>query len=72
VYDADGKLLYDDRWHSSYVGDAQLVRVGTKKAPKKKPAAHVRAATRLRELLRASNTMTTHWLGVMVDCVRSS
>ena len=41
VYDADGKLLYDNTWHSSYVGDAQLVRVGTKKAPKKKPAANV-------------------------------
>ena len=40
VYDADGKLLYDDSWHSSYVGDVQLVRVGTKKAPKK-PAADV-------------------------------
>ena len=40
VYDADGKLLYDDRWHSSYVGETQLVRVGTKKAPKK-PAADV-------------------------------
>ena len=41
VYDSDGKLLYDDIWHSLYVGDAQLVRVGTKKAPKKKPAADV-------------------------------
>ena len=41
VYDSDGKLLYDDTWHSSYVGDAQLVRVGTKKVPKKKPAANV-------------------------------
>ena len=41
VYDADGKLLYDDSWHSSYVSDAELVRVGTKKPPKKpkkKPA----------------------------------
>ena len=37
VYDASGKLLYDTTWHSSYVGDTQLVRVGTKK-PKGKPA----------------------------------
>jgi len=40
VYDAEGKLLYDSSWHSSYVADPQLVRVGTKKPPKKKkPAA---------------------------------
>ena len=41
VFDADGKLLYDDTWHSSYVSDATLVRVGTKKAPKKPAAADV-------------------------------
>jgi hypothetical protein len=37
VYDADGKLLYDNTWRSSYVGEPSLVRVGTKK-PAKKPA----------------------------------
>jgi vancomycin resistance protein YoaR len=37
VYDANGKLLYDTTWHSSYVADAQLERVGTKKATKKPP-----------------------------------
>ncbi len=41
VYDANGKLLNDDTWHSSYVSDTQLVRVGTKKPPKKPVAAEV-------------------------------
>jgi vancomycin resistance protein YoaR len=35
VYDANGKLLYDNTWRSSYVGEPSLVRVGTKKPPKK-------------------------------------
>ena len=43
VYDADGKLLYDNTWSSYYVGEPSLVRVGTKQPPKKvkpkKPAA---------------------------------
>ncbi len=35
VYDEKGKLLYDNTWYSSYVGEKQVVRVGTKK-PKPK------------------------------------
>jgi vancomycin resistance protein YoaR len=35
VYDANGKLLYDNTWRSYYVGEPSLVRVGTK-APAKK------------------------------------
>lgn len=31
VYDADGKLLHDDTWRSSYVSEPKVVRVGTKK-----------------------------------------
>ena len=38
VYDANGKLLYDNTWRSYYVGEPSLVRVGTK-GPPKKPAA---------------------------------
>ena len=34
VYDADGKLLYDNTWRSYYVGEPTIVRVGTKKPPK--------------------------------------
>jgi vancomycin resistance protein YoaR len=38
VYDAGGKLLYDNTWRSYYVGEPSLVRVGTKEPPKKKAA----------------------------------
>jgi vancomycin resistance protein YoaR len=34
VYDASGKLLYDDTWYSSYRADPKLVRIGVK--PEKK------------------------------------
>jgi vancomycin resistance protein YoaR len=37
VYDENGKLLYDNTWYSSYVGDKSIIRVGTKKKPKPKP-----------------------------------
>lgn len=30
VYDADGKLLHDDTWRSSYVSEPKIVRIGTK------------------------------------------
>jgi hypothetical protein len=43
VYDANGKLLYDNTWRSSYVGEPSLVRVGTKK-PVKKPGKPKQAA----------------------------
>ncbi len=41
VYDAGGKLLYDDTWRSVYTGEPSLVRVGTKKP---KPAAPAKPA----------------------------
>ncbi len=37
VYAANGKVLYDNTWRSSYVGEPSLVRVGTKE-PARKPA----------------------------------
>ena len=39
VYDANGKLLYDNTWYSSYRGDYKIISVGTKPKPavKKKP-----------------------------------
>jgi vancomycin resistance protein YoaR len=43
VYNANGKLLYDNTWWSSYRGEYQIIRVGTKpkpvepKPPPKKP-----------------------------------
>jgi vancomycin resistance protein YoaR len=33
VYDADGKLLYDTTFYSSYRGEVRLIRVGTKPNP---------------------------------------
>jgi vancomycin resistance protein YoaR len=46
VYDARGKLLYDNTWYSSYRGEYQLVRVGTKPVPKpKKPATPTETGT---------------------------
>ena len=34
VYDANGKLLYDNTWYSSYRGEKKIVLVGTKPKPK--------------------------------------
>jgi hypothetical protein len=36
VYRANGKLLYDDTFYSSYRSSPKIVRVGTKKKPGKK------------------------------------
>jgi vancomycin resistance protein YoaR len=33
VYDANGKLLYDNTWFSNYRGETRVIRVGTKKPP---------------------------------------
>jgi vancomycin resistance protein YoaR len=38
VYGSNGKLMYDATWYSSYRGEYQVVRVGTKE-PKPKPEA---------------------------------
>jgi vancomycin resistance protein YoaR len=35
VFSPSGKLMYDATWYSSYRGDYQVVRVGTKPPPKK-------------------------------------
>lgn len=37
VYKANGKLLYDSTFYSSYVSSPKIVQVGTKKPEKKKP-----------------------------------
>jgi vancomycin resistance protein YoaR len=41
VYSADGKLLYDSVWYSSYRAEPRVVRVGTKPKPKPKKQANV-------------------------------
>ena len=35
VFAPDGKLMYDTTWHSYYVGEPTVVRIGTKPRPKK-------------------------------------
>jgi vancomycin resistance protein YoaR len=37
VYTANGNLLYDNTWYSSYRGEPRVVRVGTKHRPKPAP-----------------------------------
>jgi vancomycin resistance protein YoaR len=37
VYDANGTVIHDETWNTSYKGETRIVRVGTK--PKAKPAA---------------------------------
>jgi vancomycin resistance protein YoaR len=37
VYTADGKLLYDNYWSSSYRGEKRVILIGTKPKPKPKP-----------------------------------
>jgi vancomycin resistance protein YoaR len=37
VYDDSGKLLYDNTWYSSYVGDKSIILEGSKPKPKPKP-----------------------------------
>jgi len=44
VYSADGTLLYDNVWYSSYRGEAKVIRVGTKPKPKPKPSVNQTAA----------------------------
>jgi vancomycin resistance protein YoaR len=38
VYNADGSLLYDETWNTSYRGEYREIHVGTKPKPKPKPA----------------------------------
>ena len=39
MFAPDGTLMYDTTWHSYYVGEPTVVRIGTKQRPKKpKPA----------------------------------
>jgi len=45
VYDANGKLLHDDTWYSSYSAEPKIVSVGTKPKPKPKPKPAVTTTT---------------------------
>ncbi len=51
VYDANGKVLHEDTWYSSYRSEPKVVRVGTKPKPKPKPKPQ---ATKVDPLLPAA------------------
>ncbi|MDX6397959.1 MAG: hypothetical protein QOJ43_1367, partial [Gaiellaceae bacterium] len=50
VYAANGKVLHEDTWYSSYRSEPKVVRVGTKPKPKPKPP----EASKVDELLPGS------------------
>ncbi len=63
VYGADGKLLHDDTWYSTYRSSPKIVRVGTK-APKKdtgngKPGTTTTKTTPTKTTTTTTSTTTT-------------
>ena len=59
VYDAHGKVLYDNVWYSSYVGDKSIIREGTKPKPKPKPKPVVKPSDYLPSDLVPTTTTPT-------------
>ncbi len=57
VYTADGKLLYDTTFYSSYRAEASLVRVGTRPQPKPEPT--TTDTTKKKPKLPPTTTTTT-------------
>jgi vancomycin resistance protein YoaR len=60
VYVANGTLLYDDTWYSSYRAEPKIVSVGTKPKPKpkKKPAVTTTTETTTTETTTTETTTT--------------
>ena len=58
VYTASGTLLHDDTWMSDYVGEKQIVKVGTKEPPPPPPAQTTTTGTQSTPT-RTSSTPTT-------------
>ncbi len=59
VYDANGKLLYENTWYSNYAGEKEKIRVGTKKPVKPKPTADAPASYLPAELVPTDATAPT-------------
>jgi vancomycin resistance protein YoaR len=59
VYDADGKLLFDTTFYSSYRGEMKVIRVGTKKRPKDETATTTTGTTTTTTTPRKTTTTTT-------------
>jgi vancomycin resistance protein YoaR len=58
VYSPTGKLLYDGTWYSSYRGEYQVIRVGTKE-PKPKPEPKAKKDAKKTETAPTSTAATT-------------
>ncbi len=59
VYDADGKLLFDTTFYSSYRGEMKVIRVGTKKRPKDETATTTTGTTTTTPKKTTTTTTTT-------------
>jgi vancomycin resistance protein YoaR len=59
VYDADGKLLFDTTFYSSYRGEMRVIRVGTKKRPKDETATTTTGTTTTTPKKTTTTTTTT-------------
>jgi vancomycin resistance protein YoaR len=59
VYDADGKLLFDTTFYSSYRGEVKVIRVGTKKRPKDETATTTTGTTTTTTTPKKTTTTTT-------------
>ena len=59
VYDADGKLLFDTTFYSSYRGEMKVIRVGTKPRPKDQIETTTTTATTTTSKKTTTTTSTT-------------
>ena len=59
VYDADGKLLFDTTFYSSYRGEMKVIRVGTKPRPKDETATTTTGTTTTTPKKSTTTTTTT-------------
>jgi len=59
VYDADGKLLFDTTFYSSYRGEMKVIRVGTKKRPNDETATTTTGTTTTTTTTTPKKTTTT-------------
>jgi vancomycin resistance protein YoaR len=59
VYDANGKLLYDTRFYSSYRGETRVIRVGTKPKPTETTTTDTTSTTTTSKTTTSTKTTTT-------------
>ena len=59
VYDADGKLLFDTTFYSSYRGEVRVIRVGTKPHPKDQSDTTTTGTTTTTTTTKKTTTTTT-------------